>query len=84
MQMIYDVKRKNGDAKKIISPRRIMILVNVIIRICVVSCDNTYEYLDSDHPIVTNKTVKFFIRLIALIEMLMLVKVGIVGWNFDK
>lgn len=46
--------------------------------------DNTYEYLDSDHPIVTDKTVKIFIRLISLIEMLMLIKIGIVGWNFDK
>lgn len=110
MQMVYDAKKQNEDAMKIIGPRRMMILMNVINMIFLVSLffyykhfcgfrlafglmilefvgtiiDNTYEYLDSDHAIVTDKTVKIFIRLIALIEMLMLIKIGIVGWSFDK
>ena len=110
MQMVYNAKKLNEDAMKIIGPRRMMIIVNVINMIFLISMffyykhfcgfqlafglmilefvgaiiDNTYEFLDSDHPIVTDKTVKIFIRLIALIEMLMLIKIGIVGWNFDK
>lgn len=46
--------------------------------------DNAYEYLGGDNPVVTDKSIKIFIRVIALVEMLMLIRMGIVGWSFSN
>lgn len=109
LQMVYNAKKQNEDAMKIIGPQRMMIIANILNLILLVSfffyykhfcgfhlsfglmilefvstlVDNAYEFLDGDQPMVSDQMIRVFIRVISLIEMLMLIKIGIVGWNFD-